>query len=72
MSFRSDNVGIASSGNLKDQDMSADDKRSDDMRLMELMITATKLAVPVLALVIVIIFSLGGIYFVYFDPKYNF
>ena len=52
--------------------MSADDKRSDDKRLMELMITATKLAVPVLALVIVIIFSLGGIYFVYFDPKYNF
>ena len=52
--------------------MSADDKRSDDKRLMDLMITATKLVVPVLALVIVIIFFLCGIYFVYFDPKYNF
>lgn len=39
---------------------------------MELMISATQLAVPVLALVFVIIYFFCGIYFVYFDPKYNF
>ena len=44
----------------------------DERSLMELMISATQLAVPVLALVFVIIYFFCGIYFVYFDPKYNF
>ena len=39
---------------------------------MELMISVTRTAVPAGAMVFVIIYFFCSIYFVYFDPKYNF
>ena len=65
-------------GPLKDQEVTGDNTRSwvdrppDEGRLMELMISVTRSAVPAGALLFVIIYFFTGIYFVYFDPKYNF
>ena len=65
-------------GLLKDQEVTGGDTRNwvyrlpDESRLMELMISVTRTAVPAGALLFVIIYFFCGIYFVYFDPKYNF
>ena len=44
----------------------------DDKTKKKIMINITQIAVPILAFIFLMIYILCGIYFVYFDPKYNF
>ena len=44
----------------------------DDQTKKNLIMKITQIAVPVLTFIFLMIYILCGIYFVYFDPKYNF